>query len=42
MPGIPLMVIGSLAFVPGAYFTRMAYMAWKGYRGYSLASIPDL
>lgn len=39
---IPLMVIGSLAFIPGAYFTCIAYSAWRGYRGYSLSSIPDL
>mmetsp|Transcript_34744 Transcript_34744/g.87941 ORF Transcript_34744/g.87941 Transcript_34744/m.87941 type:complete len:103 (+) Transcript_34744:164-472(+) len=39
--GIPLLVVGSLAFLPGFYHTRIAYYAWRGYKGYSLNLIPD-
>ena len=39
---IPLLVIGSVAFIPGSYYTRIAYLSWKGQRGYSLSSIPDV
>ena len=35
----PLMVIGSMIFIPGAYNVRTAYYAWKGYKGYSFADI---
>lgn len=35
----PLMVIGSIIFIPGAYNVRTAYYAWKGYRGYSFSDI---
>lgn len=35
----PLMVIGSMIFIPGAYNVRTAYYAWKGYRGFSYADI---
>lgn len=35
----PLMVIGSMIFIPGAYNVRTAYYAWKGYRGFSFADI---
>ncbi len=35
---IPLLVLGSVAFIPGMYYTRVAYLAWQGYRGYSLTS----
>ncbi len=37
-PG-PLMVIGSIIFIPGAYNVRTAYYAWKGYHGFSFADI---
>lgn len=36
---MPLMVIGSIIFIPGAYNVRTAYYAWKGYHGYSYADI---
>lgn len=39
--GIPLMVLGCLAFLPGFYHTRIAYKAWKGHAGFSLQQIPD-
>lgn len=35
----PLMVIGSIVFIPGAYNVRTAYYAWKGYQGYSFSDI---
>lgn len=28
-------------FIPGFYHVRIAYYAWKGYRGYSFEDIPD-
>lgn len=37
-----LLVLGSLCFVPGAYHTRVAWLAWRGVEGYSLSAIPDL
>ena len=37
-----LLVLGSLCFVPGAYHTRIAYLAWRGVPGYTLDAIPDL
>lgn len=39
--GIPLMVLGSLVFLPGFYHTLIAYKAWRGQAGYSLNQIPD-
>ncbi|KXZ44187.1 hypothetical protein GPECTOR_71g548 [Gonium pectorale] len=39
--GLPLIILGSITFLPGAYHTRIAYLAWKGYAGYSLNDIPD-
>lgn len=35
----PLMVIGSIIFIPGAYNVRTVYYAWRGYRGYSYSDI---
>lgn len=40
--GITLMSIGALCFLPGFYHTRIAYYAWKGYKGFELDDIPDL
>ncbi|GAX82339.1 hypothetical protein CEUSTIGMA_g9768.t1 [Chlamydomonas eustigma] len=40
--GIPLIVVGCFAFIPGAYYTWFAFKAWKGTRGYSINSIPDM
>lgn len=39
---IGLWVLGLLVFIPGFYFTHIAYMVWKGRRGYSWDDIPDL
>ncbi|KJE94012.1 hypothetical protein CAOG_08809 [Capsaspora owczarzaki ATCC 30864] len=38
---IPLIVIGSLVFLPGFYHLRLAYYAYRGYKGYSFDDIPD-
>ncbi len=35
----PLMVLGAIIFIPGAYNVRTAYYAWRGYAGYSYADI---
>ena len=37
----PMLILGSLMFIPGFYHVRIAYYAWKGYRGYSFDDIPD-
>ncbi|KAL3865006.1 hypothetical protein ACJMK2_006642 [Sinanodonta woodiana] len=37
----PLLIIGSLMFIPGAYHVRIAYYAFKGYDGYSYDDIPE-
>ncbi|CAF0753997.1 unnamed protein product [Adineta steineri] len=38
----PLILIGSLVFLPGFYHIRIAYWAWKGDKSFSFADIPDL
>ncbi|XP_034048203.1 transmembrane protein 230a [Thalassophryne amazonica] len=38
---IPVIIIGILVFLPGFYHLRIAYYAYKGYRGYSYDDIPD-
>jgi hypothetical protein len=38
--GIPLIVLGSITFLPGFYYVRLAYYAWRGYRGYDYSLIP--
>uniref|UniRef100_A0A7R9Z636 Transmembrane protein 230 n=1 Tax=Chlamydomonas euryale TaxID=1486919 RepID=A0A7R9Z636_9CHLO len=40
--GLPLIVLGSVAFIPGAFFSSIAYKAWRGYRGYSVQMIPSV
>ncbi|XP_077992582.1 transmembrane protein 230-like [Glandiceps talaboti] len=37
----PLLIIGTLLFIPGFYHIRLACYAYKGYRGYSYEDIPD-
>eukprot|EP00112_Aurelia_sp_Birch-Aquarium-sp1_P006597 Seg1724.10 transcript_id=Seg1724.10/GoldUCD/mRNA.D3Y31 product="hypothetical protein" protein_id=Seg1724.10/GoldUCD/D3Y31 len=36
----PMLILGSLLFIPGFYHVRIAYYAWRGYRGYSYEDIP--
>ncbi|KFQ16736.1 PREDICTED: transmembrane protein 230 [Merops nubicus] len=38
---IPVLIIGTLVFLPGFYHLRIAYCASRGYRGYSYDDIPD-
>ncbi|XP_048746843.1 transmembrane protein 230-like [Ostrea edulis] len=37
----PVLIIGALMFIPGAYHVRIAYYAFKGYEGYSYDDIPE-
>uniref|UniRef100_A0A914C2M9 Transmembrane protein 230 n=1 Tax=Acrobeloides nanus TaxID=290746 RepID=A0A914C2M9_9BILA len=37
----PLMLLGVLMFIPGAYHVRIAYYAYIGEAGYSFDDIPD-
>eukprot|EP00271_Cylindrocystis_brebissonii_P023209 TRINITY_DN94_c0_g1_i1.p1 TRINITY_DN94_c0_g1~~TRINITY_DN94_c0_g1_i1.p1 ORF type:complete len:114 (-),score=18.93 TRINITY_DN94_c0_g1_i1:727-1068(-) len=38
--GIVYCILGALLFLPGFYESRIAYYAFKGYRGFSFANIP--
>ena len=37
----PMLIIGSICFVPGFYMVRIAYHAWKGQYGFSYDDIPS-
>lgn len=37
----PILILGTITFLPGLYHVRIAYYAWKGYAGFSFADIPD-
>lgn len=37
----PVLIIGALMFIPGAYHVRIAYYAYKGYDGFSYDDIPE-
>lgn len=37
---VPLLVIGTVCFLPGFYNLGIVYLAWRGYHGYSYADIP--
>lgn len=37
----PMLILGSVMFIPGAYHVRIAYYAYKGYEGYSFDDIPE-
>ena len=37
--GAPLLVVGAICFLPGAYNVRTAYYSWKGYKGFSYADM---
>ncbi|ESN98237.1 hypothetical protein HELRODRAFT_84739 [Helobdella robusta] len=37
----PLLILGSLMFIPGSYHVYIAYKAWKGAEGYSFDDIPE-
>ncbi|KAL3637004.1 hypothetical protein CASFOL_019303 [Castilleja foliolosa] len=38
--GIFFAILGGILFLPGFYYTRIAYYAYKGYKGFSFANIP--
>ncbi|KAA0058204.1 transmembrane protein 230-like protein [Cucumis melo var. makuwa] len=35
-------LLGGLLFIPGFYYTRIAYYAYKGYKGFSFSNIPPV
>ena len=37
----PLIIIGLIMFIPGAYHTRIAFHAYQGYEGFSFEDIPE-
>ncbi|CAF4950944.1 unnamed protein product [Pieris macdunnoughi] len=37
----PIILLGCIMFLPGAYHVRIAYYAYKEYPGYSFADIPE-
>lgn len=40
--GIALIVLGILLLIPGCYHVNMAYRAYRGERGYTFDSIPEV
>ncbi|PIA40911.1 hypothetical protein AQUCO_02400168v1 [Aquilegia coerulea] len=40
--GIFFAVLGGILFIPGFYYTRIAYYAYKGYKGFSFSNIPPM
>lgn len=34
-------IVGSLLFIPGAYYSRIAYYAWKRVPGFDFSQLPD-
>ncbi|KAK9097820.1 hypothetical protein Syun_024865 [Stephania yunnanensis] len=40
--GLFFAVLGGILFVPGFYYTRIAYYAFKGYKGFSFSNIPPV
>jgi hypothetical protein len=39
---LPLLFLGALLFIPGAYHVRIAYYAYRGYHGYDFSQIPTM
>jgi hypothetical protein len=37
----PLIILGIIMFLPGAYHVRIAYYAYRQYPGYSFDDIPE-
>ncbi|CAM8936096.1 unnamed protein product [Rhodiola kirilowii] len=40
--GLFFAVLGAILFIPGFYYTRIAYYAYKGYKGFSFSNIPPV
>ncbi|AQK91235.1 hypothetical protein ZEAMMB73_Zm00001d009033 [Zea mays] len=40
--GIFFMMLGIVMFIPRFYYTRIAYYAYKGYKGLSFSNIPPI
>eukprot|EP00252_Welwitschia_mirabilis_P010282 TRINITY_DN23475_c0_g1_i1.p1 TRINITY_DN23475_c0_g1~~TRINITY_DN23475_c0_g1_i1.p1 ORF type:complete len:102 (+),score=5.51 TRINITY_DN23475_c0_g1_i1:214-519(+) len=40
--GLFFTVLGGTLFIPGFYYTRIAYYAYKGYKGFSFSNIPPV
>ncbi|KAK9097431.1 hypothetical protein Sjap_022928 [Stephania japonica] len=40
--GLFFAVLGGILFIPGFYYTRIAYYAFKGYKGFSFSNIPPV
>ncbi|MED6210037.1 hypothetical protein PIB30_045420 [Stylosanthes scabra] len=40
--GLFFAILGTLLFIPGFYYTRIAYYAYKGYKGFSFSNIPPV
>ncbi|KAM0001786.1 putative transmembrane protein [Helianthus debilis subsp. tardiflorus] len=40
--GLFLRFFGAVLFIPGFYYTRIAYYAYKGYKGLSFNNIPPV
>ncbi|CAI0543344.1 unnamed protein product [Linum tenue] len=40
--GLFFVILGVVLFIPGFYYTRIAYYAYKGYKGFSFSNIPPV
>ncbi|PIN08606.1 putative membrane protein [Handroanthus impetiginosus] len=40
--GLFFAILGGILFIPGFYHTRIAYYAYKGYKGFSFSNIPPV
>ncbi|KAK6235820.1 hypothetical protein QUC31_019558 [Theobroma cacao] len=40
--GLFFAILGCILFIPGFYYTRIAYYAYKGYKGFSFSNIPPV
>ncbi|GKV29223.1 hypothetical protein SLE2022_220710 [Rubroshorea leprosula] len=40
--GLFFTILGAILFIPGFYYTRIAYYAYKGYKGFSFSNIPPV
>ncbi|KAK4431970.1 Transmembrane protein [Sesamum alatum] len=40
--GLFFAILGGVLFIPGFYYTRIAYYAYQGYKGFSFSNIPSV